>query len=200
MKLGLDLYRHYAQRRVLLLRCAGRLHIHHRASRRLLPAKAPRIRQTISQPAAKTSPGASPAIPTSCGRPRSSSHFAKQIEAAGLKLGGHREPRPRALVRHSPRRSQASAAYPECPNHPARHGRGRHRALSAITSPSPESAVASSGPFARGGAESVGMDGPVDAPCPTAWSPEHDLRPQRRPGNARIHHPRRALASPATLP
>ena len=57
-----------------------------------------------------------------------------------------------------------------------------------------------SGPFARGGAESVGMDGPVDTPIPNGmvWNMIYD--PNAAPGTLPIHHPRRALASPAALP
>ena len=57
-----------------------------------------------------------------------------------------------------------------------------------------------SGPFARGGAESVGMDGPVDTPIPngTVWNMIYD---QNAPaGLPARHHPRGALEPPRAFP
>ena len=46
----------------------------------------------------------------------------------------------------------------------------------------------SSGPFARGGAESVGMDGPVDTPIPQGQVWNMIVRSRRASGHAALHH------------
>ncbi len=90
----------------------------------------------------------------------------KQVEAAGLKLEAIENLDPahwHDVLLDGP---QTRPAYSKRPRHPSRHRASRDRTRSDFQHSIAGVAGHVNGPYARGGALSVGMDGTVDTPIP----------------------------------